>query len=158
MDARRIPYVNEFDTIGAFDVLEHIEEDEQVLAQIYSAVKPRGVMLLTVPQHPWLWSETDKRACHVRRYIDTDLIVKIEAAGFQVLRSTSFVTVLLPAMIVSRFFKRKTEAEEEARAELAISPWLNSLFYGLLRIELAGIRMGLSFPVGGSRLVIARKI
>ncbi len=158
MDARCIPYVNEFDIIGVFDVLEHIEEDEQVLAQIYSALKPRGVMLLTVPQHPWLWSETDKRACHVRRYIATDLIVKIEAAGFQVLRSTSFVTVLLPAMIVSRFFKRKTEAEEEARAELAISPWLNSLFSSLLRIELAGIRMGLSFPVGGSRLVIARKI
>ena len=97
---------------------------------------------------------------HRRRHIATDLIVKIEAAGFQVLRSTSFVTVLLPAMIVSRFFKRKIEAEkaEEARAELAISPWLNSFFYGLLRIELAGIRMGLSFPVGGSRLVVARKI
>lgn len=157
MDARRIPYVSEFDVIGIFDVLEHIEEDEQVLAQIHSALMPHGIMLITVPQHPWLWSATDERACHVRRYTSSDLHRKIEAAGFRILRSTSFVTILLPAMIVSRFLKRKAARKEDARAELAISPWLNSLFFGLLRAELALIRMGLSFPVGGSRLVIAKK-
>lgn len=157
MDARHIPYVDEFDVIGAFDVLEHIEEDEQVLAQMHSALKPHGVILLTVPQHPWLWSATDKRACHVRRYTAKDLIAKIEAAGFQVLRSTSFVAILLPAMIVSRQLKKGKVIEEDASAELTIPPWLNSLFSGLLRIELACIKMGLNFPVGGSRLVIARK-
>jgi len=56
MDARHIPFVDEFDAIGAFDVLEHIEEDEQVLIQIRDALKLRGAMLLTVPQHAWLWS------------------------------------------------------------------------------------------------------
>jgi len=42
MDARHIPFIDEFDVIGAFDVLEHIKEDEQVLAQMYSALKPGG--------------------------------------------------------------------------------------------------------------------
>src|ERR1700730_18077853 len=42
MDARRIPYEDEFDVIGAFDVLEHIPEDAVVLAQMYRAVKPGG--------------------------------------------------------------------------------------------------------------------
>lgn len=51
MDARNIPFVDEFDAIGAFDVLEHIEEDEQVLVQMHDALRPGGVILLTVPQH-----------------------------------------------------------------------------------------------------------
>ena len=37
MDARRVPFVEEFDAIGAFDVLEHIEEDEKVLRQDFGS-------------------------------------------------------------------------------------------------------------------------
>lgn len=42
MDARNIPFENEFDVIGAFDMIEHIAEDEIVLSQIFRAVKSRG--------------------------------------------------------------------------------------------------------------------
>jgi len=42
MDARRIPFENEFDVIGAFDVLEHIAEDDVILAQMFHAIKPGG--------------------------------------------------------------------------------------------------------------------
>ena len=38
MDARAVPFAEEFDVIGAFDVLEHIEEDESVLEQLHRAV------------------------------------------------------------------------------------------------------------------------
>lgn len=51
MDARRIPYVDHFDVIGAFDVLEHIAEDELVLREIHQALRPGGGVMLTVPQH-----------------------------------------------------------------------------------------------------------
>src|SRR5690606_22871969 len=68
MDARSLPFLDEFDVIGAFDVLEHIVEDGQVLAQMREALKPNGIILLTVPQHEWLWSPVDEFACHVRRY------------------------------------------------------------------------------------------
>ena len=64
MDARNIPFAEEFDVIGAFDVLEHIEEDERVLEQAHVALKPLGLMLITVPQHAWLWSSVDEYACH----------------------------------------------------------------------------------------------
>ena len=49
VDVRRVPFVEQFDAIGALDVLEHIKEDEAVLAQLHSALKPGGVLLLTVP-------------------------------------------------------------------------------------------------------------
>jgi hypothetical protein len=116
-------------------------------------------MLITVPQHAWLWSPLDEYAFHERRYAAQDLHQKIEAAGFSVIRSTSFVTSLLPAMMISRFLHKKvTDKKFDAAAELKISPWLNALFSRMLGAELAVIRRGIDFPIGGSRLVVARKI
>jgi SAM-dependent methyltransferase len=160
MDARNIPFVNEFDAIGAFDVLEHIEEDDQVMTQVRAALKPEGVILLTIPQHPWLWSQIDEYACHVRRYTAKEIHEKIKKAGFQILRSTSFVTSLLPAMFVSRTMQKQTPVKDrmDATAELRIAPWLNYLFTKLLAAEIAMIRSGVNFPVGGSRLIVARKL
>lgn len=159
MDARNIPFKGEFDVIGAFDVLEHIKEDEEVLAQMYTALNPKGLMLLTVPQHTWLWSATDDHACHVRRYTKKDLHQKIKAAGFEVIKSTSFIAMLLPAMIISRFCQKKTSNKKiDATAELRISPWLNAFFYQILRCELVMIKQGVNFRLGGSRLVVAQKI
>lgn len=157
MDARHVPFANEFDSIGAFDVLEHIKEDETVLAQLKMALKPGGVLLLTVPQHPWLWSASDEYACHVRRYTRLEIERKIAMSGFEVLRSTSFVTGLLPAMVLSRARqKRKAETFDPA-GELKINAALNQAFYGLMVLELAGIKLGLNYSVGGSRLIVARK-
>lgn len=158
MDARNIPFEGEFDVIGAFDVLEHIEEDERTLAQVHAALKPRGIMLITVPQHAWLWSPIDEYACHVRRYTASDLHRKIETAGFQIVRSTSFITTLLPAMMISRFIQKKsTDRAFDASSELKIHPIINYLFNKILSLELYMIRKGLNLPLGGSRLVVARK-
>jgi trans-aconitate methyltransferase len=159
MDARHIPYQSHWDAIGAFDVLEHIAEDEQVLREIAKALKPGGMVFITVPQHRWLWSAVDEYACHVRRYEAAELHQKVRAAGFKILHSTSFVSVLLPAMYASRLLKGKqTEAKLDAMAELRIHPVLNSLFEGILAIERGMIRLGLPLPVGGSRLLIAQKL
>jgi SAM-dependent methyltransferase len=159
MDARNIPFEEEFDVIGAFDVLEHIEDDERVLAQVHAALKTQGLMLLTVPQHAWLWSASDEYACHVRRYSASDLHKKIETAGFQIVRSTSFVTTLLPAMMVSRFLHKKVvDGSFDATAELKIPYWLNLLFFKLIYAEIVLIKKRFDFSVGGSRLVVAKKI
>ena len=55
-DVNRIPYADEFDVAGAYDVIEHIDDDVQALRSIRDAVKPGGGMILTVPQHMVLWS------------------------------------------------------------------------------------------------------
>jgi len=158
MDARHIPFVDEFDAIGAFDVLEHIEEDEQVLLQMHAALKSRGIMLLTVPQHAWLWSPVDEYACHVRRYSAEELHAKVEGAGFEILRSTSFVSSLLPAMWASRFTQKRSAKGIDISAEARISPGLNRIFEIFLGAEVAMIRKGVNFSLGGSRLIVARKV
>lgn len=157
MDACRIPFIDEFDVIGAFDVLEHIKDDETALAQIYKALKPGGVFLLTVPQHAWLWSPVDDYAFHKRRYSENDLVCKLERCGFEILRSTSFVTTLLPAMMLSRTLQRRKSGASDGASEFKIGALMNFIFESLLNLDFAGIRLGMNFPVGGSRLVVARK-
>jgi len=157
MDARRVPFVEEFDAIGAFDVLEHIKEDETVLAQLHSAIKPGGVLLLTVPQHPWLWSASDEYACHVRRYTRKEIERKVFAASFEILRSSSFVTSLLPAMMLSRLLQKQKTINFDPASELKINAGLNEFFYGLMMLEFVGIRVGMNYPVGGSRLIVAQR-
>lgn len=158
MDARHIPYESELDAIGAFDVLEHIEEDEIVLQQIFKALKPDGVVFITVPQHRWLWSAVDDYACHVRRYSANELHQKVCKAGFEIIRSTSFVSTLLPAMYLSRLLQRnKTNMNINDVAGLRINPILNKIFEWLLNFELALIRIGFSLPFGGSRILVACK-
>ena len=63
MDARCIPYEEEFDVVGAFDVLEHIPEDDVVLAQMYRAAKPGSGLLLTVPRRASGVVEFNGRVC-----------------------------------------------------------------------------------------------
>jgi trans-aconitate methyltransferase len=159
MDARHIPYREEFDVIGAFDVLEHIEEDLRVMQQANEALKPGGALLITVPQHKWLWSAADDYACHVRRYTAANIHKKLESSGFCIIRSTSFVSTLLPAMLASRLLDSDVSAESyDVAVEWQLSPWLNSVFLQFLRFELALIKTGFNFPLGGSRLVVARKL
>jgi SAM-dependent methyltransferase len=157
MDARDIPYTAEFDVIGAFDVVEHIEQDSQVLHEIYRALKPGGGAMFTVPQHPWLWSDQDERACHVRRYCRHELADKLAQAGFQVVFSSSFVTLLLPLLMISRRARRKRNPKANAGAEFSLSTPVNSMLYGVLRAEEAMIRMGVRFPIGGTRIMAAIK-
>ena len=154
MDARKIPFFEEFDTIGVFDVLEHIREDTDVLLEIHGALKPGGSLLLTVPQHQWLWSASDEYACHVRRYSASALQARLKAAGFKIERSTSFVSFLLPMMLVSRL---KSRVKFDPSAELRIHPALNMFLFGIMRLESVLIRWGVNFPLGGSRLIVATK-
>lgn len=157
MDARAIPFDREFDVIGAFDVLEHIEEDAAVLRQMHRALRPGGGILVTVPQHQMLWSRTDEYACHVRRYAAKDLIAKTSAAGFKVERLTSFVSLLLPLMMAARKWQPVAEKDYDPLAELRIGGLANAILKKFLDIERVAVRAGLSFPAGGSLLLVAKK-
>ncbi len=156
MDARKIPFREEFDLICAFDVLEHITEDTDVLSQMHEALKPGGGVLLSVPQHPALWSAVDDCSFHKRRYAAQELQDKCRDAGFNIMRTTSFVSFLLPLMALARL-KKKDANTLDAAAELKISGFVNSGLEAVLEVERRLISAGISFPIGGSRFVAAVK-
>ena len=154
MDARHIPFRDEYDVIGAFDVLEHIEEDEDVLRQMYQAVRPGGGILITVPQHPALWSAADDYAFHKRRYTRTEMVSKVQAAGFELVQVTSFVSLLLPVMLLSRLRHRHNTETYNPLAEFTINPGINRFLTAVMSLERQIMRY-VSLPAGGSLLVAA---
>lgn len=160
MDARHIPFRNEFDVIGAFDMIEHVEEDQQVLDEIFKAVRRGGGIIATVPQHKWLWSAADDYGYHKRRYTRVEFGEKVAKSGFEVIKMVSFMSLLLPliAVLRGRYLLCPKEAiEKSVKAELRINPVLNYLFRSICMIEMRMIQAGFSFPAGGSLLCIAKK-
>lgn len=155
LDATAMSEKDAYDCIGSFDVIEHIQLDDLVLKNFNLALCGGGLLLLTVPQHPWLWSAADEYAHHVRRYTRSELIGKVRFAGFHVEYCTSFVSLLLPLMALQRIFSRKKQYDPDS--EFKISSVLNSLLYSVMQIEHLLIRLGLRFPAGGSLLLVARK-
>jgi len=163
MDARRIPFESEFDVIGAFDVIEHIEEDRMVLEQMYQALNPGGGIIITVPQHTWLWSEVDDKAGHKRRYARQDLIEKITDAGFTKVTTTSFIGLLLPFMMASRLMgnsnrNKSPQKNAKATAGLNLSGGINRVFMKICDIERSMIKSGVTIPWGGSLVCVAKKM
>ena len=156
MDARSIPFEAEFDVVGAFDVLEHLVEDNTALTQMFNAVRPGGGLLVTVPQQRHLWSASDEHAMHQRRYSRGELCRKVETAGFQIERITSFNSLLFPLMVWSRMRQKRDQNLQRWR-ELEISPPLNKILESILKLERLLIEKGVSFPVGGSLLLIGRR-
>jgi SAM-dependent methyltransferase len=156
MDAQAIPFSEEFDLVAACDVLEHLEDDVKSLREIHRALRPGGGVLLSVPQHPELWSEADVAAHHRRRYEPGELSGKCRSVGFEVVVDTSFVFSLLPLMAAQRWLRRREKGYSVA-AELCMSDWLNNLLFLILDVERRCIRLGARLPAGGSRIVIGLK-
>jgi SAM-dependent methyltransferase len=157
LDARRLPFEEEFDVVGAFDVLEHIDEDQEVLSEMTRAARPGGGVLITVPQHVWLWSAEDEAGHHRRRYSRSEVVEKLTRAGLSVERVTSFVSVLLPIMAASRLSRRAGSRDVDSLRELSFPRPLDAALEMTLVAELALIRAGFSLPAGGSLLAVARR-
>ncbi len=157
MDARHIPFFEEFDIIGAFDVLEHIDEDGLALAQMFRAVRRGGGVIVSVPQHQTLWGHGDDRAKHKRRYSRQELLQKVGNAGFRVLYTTSFFFFLLPLMFASRVSQRIFSKPCDTLDELKTTEKAGAILSPIMSLEFGLIRMGLSLPVGGSLFLVAQK-
>jgi SAM-dependent methyltransferase len=154
LDASKLPFRDAFDLITTFDVLEHIENDRQVLAETLRALKPGGGVLHFVPQHPEFYSPADRESRHFRRYGRNELQTKLEDAGFKVVFSTSFICGMFPLFAASRLKSRLTGKHSHA-GEHGQAAWLTRTMASVQRIELALSKRGLKLPFGVSRAVVA---
>jgi len=158
MDARSIPARGLFDLTGAFDVIEHIADDEAVLLAMRGATASGGGAIIAVPQHRWLWSRSDEVAHHERRYDPGELERKLRRNGFEVLFSSSFTSLLLPMMAASRALGRGKQSSESANHEFMLDGRINRLLTAILRVEVRMTLAGMTWPAGGSRIVVARAV
>jgi SAM-dependent methyltransferase len=161
MDARNSFLSNALDLVGAFDVLEHIPQDGEVLSEIRRMLKPGGVLIATVPQHPWMWSTTDDLAHHERRYKIGQLARKASAAGFEPIYKSSFTVLAFPLMFVSRLIARLKPVprtlEQQTDAEYRTPPGVARAMLGLARFEHVLRTHRFPMPFGGSQILVAQR-
>lgn len=157
LDAQAMTFDDEFDVVCAFDVLEHVDADLDVLSRLAQAARPGGGLLVTVPQYRWLWSPADDYGRHRRRYTKGEIEDKIARAGFAPIRSTAWVCMLLPVVALSRLRDRRAGERFDPCRELRTSNPVNRALEMVLDAERIAIQRGLTLPFGTSRLVVARK-
>ncbi|GAC1437888.1 MAG: class I SAM-dependent methyltransferase [Solirubrobacteraceae bacterium] len=156
LDGGNLPFEGEFDVALALDVLEHLADERPMLEQLRRAVRPGGGVIITVPQHRWLWGAADDFALHQRRYVRGELLDRLREAGLEPLWGTSFVSLLVPAMALARLLPSR-QARYDPVAELRPGRALNRVLEAGLDIERRlFIERGRSLPAGGSLLMLAR--
>lgn len=142
-----------------FDVLEHIEDDGEFIDRLARQAGPGHLLLLSVPACPSLYSQHDAILHHYRRYSGRQLVSLLEANGYEVIRSTYFVLLLLPMVAISRLQEKLLSAIGRAPREIRtgeVPGWLNTLLTGVLHFE-AWIARFIRLPIGVWFFVLARR-
>lgn len=134
------------------DVIEHVDDDVAALAAARRLVAHDGLLVVTVPAYPWLWSAHDVALGHRRRYTAAGLRTAVERAGFVVRHLSHFNTLLLSVVIAVRAWKRLTG---DSRHDLSrpAAP-LNRLLARLFALERFVVPRW-ALPCGASLLLLA---
>ncbi len=147
-----------FDLITCLDVIEHTPDDRVTLAELLRVAQPGGLMLVTVPAYPALWSLHDEANHHYRRYSRRSLRTAAEDSGWTVTRMSFFNTLLLAPAALVRLARRRLGTREGYTNDLDLAPaWLNHVLEGPLRLEARWLARGRTLPVGLSLLAVLRK-
>lgn len=140
------------------DVLEHLDDEKPAIHLAYELLAPGGTLIVTVPAFPALWSASDVRNHHRRRYTRSTLDRAVSLA-FEVRRMTYFNSVLLGPIAVARVLsKAMSGAVHQSGNEESVLPFapLNAVLRAAFRSE-ARLLRHTDFPAGVSLLCIARK-
>jgi SAM-dependent methyltransferase len=159
-DVQSLPFAKKFNIIGLFDVLEHLPDDLKVLADLHSLLTEKGLLILTVPAHPSLWSNFDESSHHCRRYELDELKNKLIISGYEVEYLTYYMASIFPLVWLERRLKGLIDprsAKDQTSDELRIVPVVNELLAWLLAQEARLIIGRKKIPFGTSLIAIARK-
>ncbi|MFZ0121741.1 MAG: class I SAM-dependent methyltransferase [Pseudonocardiaceae bacterium] len=146
-----------YDVVGAFDVLEHIEDHESALFEWKRVLKDDGAIVITVPAYQWLWSEHDVSLHHRRRYTIKSLTAVAGKVGLRTEKKSYAISFSLPLVVGFRFASKilKNKAHSET-SYVPVPRAVNKLFIAILKAE-AKMHNKISLPVGTSVIAIMRK-
>ncbi|HKP33356.1 MAG TPA: class I SAM-dependent methyltransferase [Sphingomicrobium sp.] len=110
-----------YDLIGAFDVIEHIDDDHAALASIAAKLRPAGKFVMTVPAHQWMWSAHDVVNHHKRRYSKRSLKQLVERSPMRLEKVGYFNSLLFPLAVAERAAS-KLRGNDNADVKLPPAP------------------------------------
>ncbi len=116
VQAMSLPFApDSFDIVTALDVVEHVDDDLATLREVYTVMRPGGILLISVPAYMQLWSYWDDILGHRRRYTTRTMRRVVEQAGFQVRKvSHSNLAILVPASALRMIKGLRHQAVERA--------------------------------------------
>jgi len=107
-----------FDYLFAFEVLEHIENDREVLAEWVRVLRPGGRILVSVPAHARKYGRSDELVGHVRRYERQQLNDLMSGAGICDIRMINYGFPITEATrIVGNWLVRDNQDYEDLDPE-----------------------------------------
>jgi SAM-dependent methyltransferase len=161
-----VPFPNAtFDCVVALDVIEHVDDDQNILKALHNVTKPGGHLIVTVPAYQLLWSEHDDINHHKRRYTAGQIRRVIEEAGFTVNRISYCNTVFFLPIFAIRKFKnllRKARTtngvhQESLNSDLGDYPeFMNQAAFRVMQAENFAMRH-VDLPFGVSILAVAER-
>lgn len=158
--AESMPYDDgTFDAVAAFDMLEHIADDATALGEMRRVLKGGGHLFITVPAHPWLWTQHDVALHHKRRYTLKGLRSQVGAAGFRIEIISMYMIPTVPYLLVRGLLDRlaRSPKREHAKSYHAALPWIvNKGLTWWLEAERWLLKF-MPLPFGGSILVVAKR-
>jgi len=154
-DASRQPFLDaSLAFVALLDVLEHLDDDCRALAELARCTLPGAMVVISVPAHPGLFSDHDRALGHRRRYAAGDLEARLARAGFEVLESRGFNSLLLPA---TALWRRLPHPAGIIRSDVRpLAAPLNWALGGILALE-ERLPAGIGRRWGLSRWVLARR-
>jgi SAM-dependent methyltransferase len=156
-----VPFRSEaFDLVDVFYVNECLPDDAPAFREYFRVLKPGGILYLSEVASEALRGEHDLAVGIKRRYTRSDLGLRLEAAGFSVLRTTYANTILCPPIFVLRRIRRifsPVYRPEEAKSDFDRAPgFLHALFKATLFLEAFLLRF-INLPFGVTVIAVARK-
>lgn len=121
VDLLNLGWKERWDVAYLLDVLEHLADDEAAMRQVAAALKPGGLVLVTMPALKFFWSYNDEVAAHQRRYDRSGLARLAEASGLRLLSGRYFMFFLSPLLWLSRVMSSTRELTDKQKSELAKS-------------------------------------
>ncbi|HET7709297.1 MAG TPA: class I SAM-dependent methyltransferase [Sphingomicrobium sp.] len=141
-----------YDLIGAFDVVEHVDDDAAAIASLARRLRPGGRLVITVPAHQWMWSAHDVVNHHQRRYSKAGLKRLIEKSPLKLEQLGYLNSLLFPLAVAARLAGKITgkEGSDDALPPKPVN-WAFEKVFGLER-HLVG---RLPLPPGLSLFAVA---
>src|SRR5438128_636758 len=133
----KLPFDDEtFEVVTALDVLEHTDDDLKALHEMRRIVRDGGLLLIAVPAYGFLWSEHDEALKHRRRYTAHELRNKLAVTGYEVVRTSYFITTLFFPILAFRIWQGFLKKSTHPKTSLRILPaWLNGFLLAVLWLE-----------------------
>ena len=158
-DGATLPFAAEaFSLVTTLDVLEHIDDDSAMLAEMHRVLAPGGTLLVTVPAFPFLWGAQDEISHHKRRYRRRELRARIAAAGFELRQLTYFNTLLFPPIAAIRAARPYRGRPHQLRSDFEMTRpgRLNAVLAKVFAAE-GPLIARMNLPVGVSLLAVATR-